>query len=62
MFQYECFFNLFLKDGSTPLHYACRNGHKETVVALIDRGADIHMIDDVRINYTSLYITLKYII
>jgi ankyrin repeat protein len=32
---------------------ACRYGHKETVVALMDKGADIHIKDDeVGINNT----------
>ena len=33
----------FLKNGSIPLHYACRYGYKEIAVALMDRGADIHV-------------------
>ena len=42
----------FFKDGYTPLHIACREGYKEIAVALIERGADIHMKYNVSINNT----------
>ena len=42
----------FLQDGTTPLHIACEYGPKETAVALIDRGADILMKDNVSKNNT----------
>ena len=32
-------------DGSTPLHVAAYNGHKEIVVLLIDAGADVNAQD-----------------
>ena len=45
----------FVQDGNTPLHIACRKGHNETAVALLDKGADIHVKD-----YVSISITLTY--
>ena len=30
------------KDGQTPLHYACYNGHTETARALIEKEADVN--------------------
>jgi ankyrin repeat protein len=38
------------QSGYTSLHIACHCGHKEIAVTLIDRGADIHMKNNVRIN------------
>jgi hypothetical protein len=37
-----------LKDdaGATPLHYACLNGHRKIVEALLEQGADINARDD----------------
>jgi ankyrin repeat protein len=40
----------FLQNGGTLLHWACYKGNKEIAVALMDRGADIHIKDNVRIN------------
>ena len=40
----------FLQNGDTLLHWACYKGNKEIAVALMDRGADIHIKDNVRIN------------
>ena len=31
---------------STPLHYACDNGHMELAMALVDRGADVDARDN----------------
>ena len=47
-------FNLFFRQGGkTPLHFACHKSRKEIAVALMDRGADIHIKDDeVGINNT----------
>ena len=39
----------FVKDGNTPLHYACLSRCKEIAVALLNRGADIHMKNNVSI-------------
>ena len=39
----------FIQDGDTPLHKACDESHKETAIALIDRGANIHMKNNVSI-------------
>ena len=33
-------------DQSTPLHYACDEGHTEVAMALMERGADIDARDD----------------
>ena len=32
-------------EGDTPLHYACRSGHKEMAMALINKGADVNSRD-----------------
>ena len=32
----------------TPLHVACYNGHTDTAALLLDRGADINALDQVR--------------
>ena len=48
----------FVQYGLTPLHYACRYGHLETAIALLDRGADIHAKNIVSIINT-LYILRK---
>ena len=32
----------------TPLHVACVNGHTDTAALLLDRGADIKALDQVR--------------
>jgi hypothetical protein len=36
------------QDESTALHNAAREGHKETVLALLQAGADVHAKDKVR--------------
>ena len=33
-------------DQDTPLHWACRNGHREVAMALIEKGAAIDARDD----------------
>ncbi len=35
------------KFGSTPFHLACMSGSKEAVHALLERGADVHEVDNV---------------
>ncbi len=32
-------------EGLTPLHFACRFGHKETVLLLLSRGAHVDYLD-----------------
>jgi ankyrin repeat protein len=32
-------------DGATPLHYACLNGHRPIVLALLEHGADVNTRD-----------------
>ena len=32
-------------EGDTPLHYACRSGHKEMAMALINNGAHVNSRD-----------------
>ena len=32
------------KEGSTPLHYAAVNGHKEAEASLLDYGADVNAL------------------
>ena len=34
------------KDGWTPLHTACRWGHKDTVISLLEKGADVNTPDN----------------
>ena len=29
----------------TPIHWACDEGHTEVAMALVERGADIHVIE-----------------
>jgi hypothetical protein len=36
------------QDESTALHVAAREGHQETVLALLQAGADVHAKDEVR--------------
>ena len=36
------------QDESTALHNAAWEGHKETVLALLQAGADVHAKDEVR--------------
>ena len=33
------------KNGWTPLHFACQNGHTELALALIAKGADVNSED-----------------
>jgi hypothetical protein len=37
------------------MDYACFNGEKEIAIALMDRGADMHMKTNVRINNTFIW-------
>jgi ankyrin repeat protein len=43
---------MFFKFGYTPLHVVCKEGHREIAVALLDKGADIHMKNNVSISNT----------
>jgi ankyrin repeat protein len=53
LFYLICFliFKLYLKFGNTALHYACTRGdiNINTVLLLIERGADVNIIDNVSI-------------
>ena len=33
------------KNGETPLHWACYNGHTEVAIALIGKGANVNYAD-----------------
>ena len=39
---------LYLQDGDTPLHEACRRGHEKIVEMLVTGGADVEMKNNVR--------------
>ena len=39
---------LFCQDYQTPLLVACSSGHSETAIMLIDQGANISVVDQVR--------------
>ena len=34
--------------GFTPLHFSCLSGHYAIVALLVERGANIHITDEVR--------------
>ena len=36
-----------LQQGETPLHHSCDSGWTEVVALLLDRGADLHVRDEV---------------
>ena len=36
---------IYVADGTTPLHVACRNNHVETIKLLLERGADLNATD-----------------
>jgi len=38
----------FLQNGWTPLFWAAKEGHKETVILLLDRGANMEAADKVK--------------
>ena len=45
---------LFCQDYQTPLLVACSSGHGDTAIMLIDHGANISVVDQVR-SYSSVY-------
>jgi ankyrin repeat protein len=47
------------KDGNTPLIIASREGHTDIVKVLLDKGADIDVVDKSSIGTTALIIALK---
>ena len=38
-----------IQDGNTPLLLACRHGHKDVAVMLIERGAELTDKNEVRV-------------
>ncbi len=51
------FGNFFDWNGDRPLHYAVRSGNKDSIIALVDAGANINVLND---NYeTPLYAAIK---
>jgi Ankyrin repeats (many copies) len=49
------------KSGSTPLHWAVRNGHIEVAIVLIENGASLQTKDRVSVISPVLYIHIYYI-
>jgi hypothetical protein len=43
---YECDVNMQDRDGRTAMHYACMNGHLDTVKVLLSVFADTNITDD----------------
>ena len=41
------YYYYIIQGQSTPLHYAARNGHTDSVALLVASGADINMKNDV---------------
>ena len=40
---------LCIQDGYTPLHFACKFGHKDVALMLIERGANVTAKNKVRV-------------
>ena len=40
-----CVFVMLMQDMKSPLHYAARSGHKQTVEMLIRFGANVNALD-----------------
>jgi ankyrin repeat protein len=47
-------------NGSTPLHYACSNGGKQTIEFLVDRGATVNAQNERGITPLHMLITKRY--
>ena len=44
--HFECLY-LFWQDQWTPLHVACKNGHKDVVLVLLDHGVNVEAQNEV---------------
>ena len=52
-----------VQEGETALHNAASGGHRDLVLALLDRGAAIDAVDNVRLSllyYNSTSVTINF--